>query len=357
MVSEPVKIVVAYVALYVYRLGIEGVILGLLASYLITSSLGAYMVRGATAEQLQMSTAKRWLRLSWLPAVNSLPPLLLSADTFVASLGFGTAIAGVYQPAFTVAGIVADSYFLAYSLYPLLLQGGDRNLPAIFTEFLLMFSIPMAVGVAVLAQPILHLFGAKYMAGSLGLSILAFVFLFQAMSLIVDRTLLGTEKVDAGNEKGFKSFVRSNLLYVSVVNICASLVYLAGMYVVLSFAFSKRLGTSDAVALWALVQLCTTVVFFTIKARRASRSATLFQAGSRVPYYLGVAAVMGIALDPISKVLLYPAAGSLAYGLGLFTVVVLGAAVYFGLLYAVEPKFRAVARSLLKRREPVSPKR
>src|SRR5208337_891191 len=48
VVSEPVKIAAAYVALYVYRLGIEGVILALLISYLITSTFGAYMVRGAT---------------------------------------------------------------------------------------------------------------------------------------------------------------------------------------------------------------------------------------------------------------------------------------------------------------------
>lgn len=349
IVSEPVKIAVAYVALYVYRLGIEGVILGLLTSYLITSTLGAYMVRGATKNQLQLSAAKRWFGLSWIPLVNGLPPLLLTSDTFIASLGFGTAIAGVYQPAFTVAGIVADSYFITQALYPLLLRGGDRNLPAIVIEFLLLFSIPMAVGLAVLAQPILHLFGTKYLAGSLGLSILSIMFLFQAVSLVVDRTLLGTEKVDVGNERGFMSFAKSNLLYVSLVNICAAIVYLAGLYAVLSFAFSEGWGTSDAVALWAVVELCTTVFFLFVKARRARRSATLLRAGTRLPYYLGAAAVMGVALVPISKVFLYPSSGGLVYGLGLCVVIALGAVLYLGLLYAIEPQFKGMVRSALKR--------
>lgn len=355
VVSEPVKIAVAYVALYVYRLGVDGVILALLISYLITFTFGAYMVREATREQLQLSVAKRWIRLSWLPAINSLPPLFLVADTYIASLGFGTAIAGVYQPAFTVASIVGFSSFLAYSLYPLLLRGGNENLPAIIIEFLLLFSIPMAVGGVVLAQPILHLFGAKYLAGSLGLSILSIMFLFQALSLTIDRTLLGTEKVDVGSEKGFKSYARSNLLFVSLVNICAALVYLAGLYVVLSFAFSNGLGNSIAVALWALVQLCATVLFLIIKVRRASRSVKLLRRGTRVPYYLGAAIVMGIALDFLYGVVLVSSAGTLVYGLELFAVAVLGAAVYFGLLYTVEPKFRAMARSLLKREHTPAP--
>ena len=347
VISEPVKIAAAYVALYVYRLGIEGVILALLISYLITSTFGAYMVRGATREQLQLSVTTRWMRLSWLPAVNYLPPLFLSADTYIASLGFGTAVAGVYQPAFTVASVVGYSSGLAYSLYPLLLRGGDEKLPAITIEFLLLFCIPLAVGGAILATPILHLFGTKYLAGSLGLRILSIMFLFQAVSLTVDQTLLGTEKVDVGSEKDFKSLVRSNLLYVPLVNICAAFTYLAGMFAALSFAFSNGLGLSVAVALWALVQLCVTVLFLIIKGRRARRSATLFR-GWKVAYYLASAIVMGFAVDLFSRVVLNSSAGGLVYGLELCAVLALGAAVYFGLLYALDPQLRAMAHRLLK---------
>jgi O-antigen/teichoic acid export membrane protein len=356
IVSEPVKIAVAYEALYVYRLGVEGVILALVVSYLITFTFGAYMVRGATREQLQLSVVKRWLRLSWLPAINSLPQLLLTkTDTYIASLGFGTAIAGVYQPAFTVASIVGYSYYLSYSLYPLLLRGGNEKLPAIMIEFLLLFSIPMTVGGIVLAQPILHLFSAEYSAGSLGLSILSVMFLFEAISWTVDQTLKGIEKVDLGSEKGFKSFVRSNLLYVSLVDIGEALVYLVGMFVVLSFAFSNGLGDFVAVALWAVVQLCAAVFFLIVKSRRASRSVKLIRGGTRIPYYLGAAVVMGFVLDFVYGVVLDSSAGALVYGLELCVVVALGAAVYFGLLYAVEPEFRAMARSLMKREHTSAP--
>lgn len=347
MVSEPIKIAVAYEALYVYRLGIEGVIIALLVSYLVSSMFSTCLVRGATKEQFQLSVAKRWMKLSWLPVVSYLPPLFLSADTYIASLGFGTAIAGVYQPAFTVASVVGYSSALAYSLYPLLLRGGNERLPAITIDFSLLFGIPMAVGGVVLAAPILHLFGPRYTPGSLGLSILSVMFLFQAVSLTIDQTLLGTEKVDVGSEKGFKSLVRSNLIYVPLVNICAALAYLTGMFAVLSFAFSNGLGSSVAVALWALVQLCVTVIFLIIKGRRASRSATLLR-GAKVAHYLASAIVMGFVADLLSRAILSPNADTTVYGLELTAVIALGAAVYFGLLYALEPKFRTMARSLLK---------
>ncbi len=348
IVSEPIKLVVAYFALYIFDMGIEGVIVGLLASYLVTFSLGAYMTRGASADQLQVTTASRWFRRSWIPIISSLPPLLLTLDTYIASLGFGTAIAGVYQPAFTVSGIVMDTYFLTYSLYPLLLRGGDRTLPAIIIELLLLFSIPMAVGGAVLAHPILYLFGTKYMAGALGLGILSFMFLFRAMSLTVDRTLLGMETVDVGEEKGFSLFLKSNLFYVAYINIVSAIAYLGGMYVALWYAFSRNLGPSDAVALWSTVQLGMTLVFLLVKARRAGRSASLVRRGSRVPYYIGASAVMAAALYPLSDALLVTGVGGLVYGLELIIVIILGAAVYFGVLYLVEPGFKAMAHAVLR---------
>ena len=347
VVSEIVKIASAYEALYVYKLGIEGVILALIISYFVNSLVGTYMVRGATKEQLQLSVAKRWLRLSWLPAVSYLPPIFLAADTYIASLGFGTAVAGIYQPAFTVASVVGYSSALAYSLYPLLLRGGSKRLPAITIDFSLLFGIPMAVGGVVLADPILHLFGPKYMPGTLGLSILSVMFLFQALSQTVDQTLLGTEKADAGEDRSFRSLMKSNLIWVPLINLCAALVYLSGMYVVLSFAFSNGLGTSVAVALWAMVQVFVTIFFLIIKARRASRSAKLF-GGASVAYYLVSALVMGFVVYLLSGMTLNRGAGTLAYGLELTTLIALGAAVYFGLLYALDIRFRTMAHSLMK---------
>ena len=348
VISELAKLGVAYESLYVHRLGIEGVILALMAAYLVQSVVSTYFVRLTTAEKFDFAQTKRWSRLAWLPLVNYLPTVLAVADTYVAAVGFGTALVGYYQLVFIVANVVGYSSALAFSLYPMLLRGGDERLPAVSIEFSLLFAIPMAAGCAVLAGPILYLFGAKWLPGTAGLEILAVMFVFTTISGIIDQTLLGTEKVDVGEKPSFWALIRSNLLYVPVMNILLGAAYVTSLYFALSYSVSHGFSTSSTVALWGSVQFAATVVFMLVKARRARRYAKLMPSLS-VLYYVVAAAVMASVVYLTSGVVAVQQVGTLSYGVRLVAVSVLGAAVYFGLVYALDSKFRDLARSLLRR--------
>ncbi|MDE1853733.1 MAG: hypothetical protein KGI38_08305 [Thaumarchaeota archaeon] len=347
VISEVAKLSVAYSALYIYRLGIEGVIVALMAAYLIQSVVSTYFVRLTAAERFDFAQTRRWSRLAWLPAVSYLPTVLAVADTFVVALGFGTAIVGYYQVVFMVAGVVGYSSALAFSLYPLLLQGGNERLPAVSMEFSLLFSIPMAAGAAVLAGPITLLFGTKWLPGALGLAILAVMFVFTSASSIVDQALLGTEKADVGERPNFWALVRSNLLFVPVANILFGAVYVASLYFALAYSFANGYPTSTAVAVWATVELAATVAFTLLKARRARKVARLMP-GVSVVYYLASAAVMAGVVYLLSGPLLIQGQGTLAYGASLLGVSLIGGAVYFGILYAIDSRFRDMARALLR---------
>jgi O-antigen/teichoic acid export membrane protein len=63
IVSEFSKLAVAYPALYIYKLGIEGVILALIVSYLCQSLISTYLVRGALTDTLRMAQARQWFQL------------------------------------------------------------------------------------------------------------------------------------------------------------------------------------------------------------------------------------------------------------------------------------------------------
>ena len=348
VVSEVAKVAVAYEALYVYRLGIEGVLVALMAAYLVQSSLGTYFVRLTTSEQFDGSQTRRWSRLSWLPAISYLPGVIAVADTFVAAIGFGTAIVGYYQVAFTVASVVGYSSGLAFSLYPMLLRGGDERLPAVSIEYALLFSIPMAVGGVVLAGPILFLFGAKYLPSTTGLEILASMFVFTTVSGILDQTLLGTERADVGDRPGFQALARSNLIFVPVVNALYGVAYVASLYLALAFAGSHGFSITSTVALWGTVQAIATVVCMIVKARRARRYAKLTP-GPSVAYYLTASLVMGAVLYLVSGAVAIQSLSTLSYGARLLALVILGGAVYFGLVFAMDARFRGMARSLLRR--------
>jgi O-antigen/teichoic acid export membrane protein len=345
--SELAKLGAAYEGLYVYHLGIEGVILALLTAYLVQSLVSTYMVRTATSERFDPAQVRRWFRLAWLPALSYLPADLAIADTYAVAILHGTSVVGAYQAAFIVASIVTYASGLVFSMYPLLLKSGDIRLPAVSLEFSLLFAVPMAVGCAVLATPILSLFGPTFIIASTGLAILAVMFLFNNISLLIDQTLMGTEKVDAGQTPTFRRLVGSNLLFVPVANIGYGLFYLGTLLVAISYAAASGFSDSADVTTWAAVQLVATLVFVLVKLRRARHVSNLWP-GTSVVHYLVGAAAMGLVVSLTSPFIAVQSASTLLYGLRLVALVLLGAVVYFGVVYALNSKFRDPARSLLR---------
>ena len=346
--SELAKLAVAYEALYVSRLGIEGVILALISAYFVQSAMGTYLVRPTTSEAFDRAQTKRWSRLAWLPATSYLPGVIAVADTFVAAVGFGTALVGYYQVAFIIASVIGYTSGLTFSLYPLLLRGGDERLPSQSVEFTLLFSIPMTVGCVVLASPILYLFGSKYLPAVTGLEILAVMFVFTTLSGVVDQTLMGTEKADIGERPSFWALVRSNLLFVPVANILYGVVYVSSLYAALSYSASAGYDTSTTVAAWATVQLVATVIFLLVKARRARAYSKLMPSMS-VAYYFVAAGAMALVLYLLSGVAGARGVGTVVYGLRLLGVGVVGLAMYGAILYLVDSRFRVMTRSFLRR--------
>ena len=346
--SEVAKVAVAYETLYMLRLGINGVIVALLTAYLVQSSVSTFMVRNASAEKFDPAEVRRWTRLSWLPALSYLAPSLAVADTYVVALLHGTSVVGTYQAAFIVASIVTYASGLVFSMYPLLLKGGDIRLPAVSLEFSLLFAIPMAVGCGVLATPILYLFGSEYTVGALGLAILAVMFIFNNISLLLDQTLTGTEKVDAGQTPTFRKLVGSNLLFVPVANIGFWMFYLVTLFLALSFAATSGFSDSADVTTWALTQLVATLAFMFVKLRRA-RGVAILRPGVSVAYYFAGAAVMGVFAYFASPVIAVRSVSTLVYGARLIMLVLLSAIVYFGVVYALDTRFRDMAASLIRR--------
>lgn len=346
--SELAKIAAAYEGLYVYHLGIEGVILALLTAYFVQAVVSTYMIRNTTAAKFDVAEVKRWSKLAWLPALSYLPVSLAVADTYIVALLHGTTVVGTYQVAFIVASIVTYASGLIFSMYPLLLKGGDIRLPAVSLGFSLMFAIPMAVGCIVLAGPILYLFGPKYVPGALGLGILAVMFVFNNFSLLLDQTLMGTERVDAGQTPSFRKLANSNLLFVPLTNIGYGVFYLVTLTLALSYTAMNGFGDSADVATWAVVQLMATLVFVFVKLRRARGVASLLPGKNVIYYFLG-AGVMALVVNQTAPVIAIQGVGTLIYGGRLLALVLLGSLVYFGIVYALDREFRYLASSFLRK--------
>ncbi|MBI3116966.1 MAG: hypothetical protein HYZ12_06500 [Thaumarchaeota archaeon] len=345
--SEVCKIAVAVPLLLIFRMGITGVIGSMLVAYFAQAAVSSYMVRDASADGVSASVGARWLRMSWLPAVITLPYVIGIADTFVASLAAGgTNITGYYQAAFSVASIAGYSVYLASALYPLLLKGGSDDLPSITLDLSLLFGIPMAFIAAVLARPILFFLKSQYVVVSDALAIMAFAAVVVAASGIVDQTLLGRERVDTEASADLKRYLASDLIFVPAVNIAYAVVYVASIYFTLVIGIAAQLPIARLVEYWAVAQLVTSIVFLMVKVRRVRRKAKLTLLRSTWGYVAG-SAIMSVAAYSVSSFLNY-GAQTLVFGAELIAVGLVALAVYGSFLFAVDGRFRELLRSIFR---------
>ncbi len=347
IVSELCKLAAAVPLLLIYKTGINGVILALMVSYFSQALVSSYLVRGASSEPVDLTLGKRWLSKAWLPSLLTLPYFLAIADTFVVSvLSSGTNLTAYYQAAFSIASIAGYSFYLASALYPLLLRGGSDELISSTMDLLLLFGLPMAAGAGVLAQPILALLKSQYVASSTGLVILAFAALVLSVSQLFDQTLLGRERADVDEAATFAKLVKSDILFVSVVNIAMAGTYLLTIGLLVRYGLAVPLSTSQIVNLWSSAQLVIFVIFTAVKLWKMRRTTRVHLKPS-FARYLVATLVMATVLEALSIVIPL-SSGTLGSGVRLSLVALVGTMTYFGVLYGIDPGFRGLLASLRK---------
>lgn len=304
--SETAKLAVAFPLLIVYKVGIDGVILAVMVANLAQGISSAALAGDATSSPANIEQGRKWLTHSWLPMLTTLPAILAVADTFIASVAdSSTVLTAHYQAAFSVATLAGYSLYLASAMYPLLLKGGSDEVATMTLDLALAFGIPMAVGAAVLARPILHLLNNSiYLDASTALGILAMAALANTVTSFFDQVLLGKERVDVDESAKFSDFVRSSMVFVAKVNLAMTFVYLFSVYVSVEAGLVFRLSIATTLELWALGQLGVFLIGILIKARRIRRVGKL-AAPPSIGYYVVGAGIMAVVVYLLEPLIVY----------------------------------------------------
>jgi O-antigen/teichoic acid export membrane protein len=349
--SEAAKLAVAYPALFVFKLELNGVILALIVSNFVQAAVTTVLVRNAVSEDVRLDLGRKWLRDSWVPALYSLGALIATGDTIVASLVTGaTVLTGYYQAAFQIGTLVSYATFLSYALYPLLLRGSSDEAPNATLDLILIFATPMTVGVIALAPRLLTVLRPEYVAPgkdvTLALCILAVAGLLTAVSAFLDSTLIGKERSDLAHGRGAGAYLGTAFSFVSFVNISYASAYTIAVVLTTSLGTAYNLSISAIVSVWALSQLALLVIATAVKLRRLRRSVML-TIPTGLGKYLALSLLMGIILYGLSAPLVQGVTDRLDYGLRVAGVALLGAAFYFGTLIAVDRKTRDLAARVI----------
>jgi O-antigen/teichoic acid export membrane protein len=326
--SEAFKLSVAYPLLIVFKVGIDGVILSVMVANLAQSISSVALAGDAMSSPIDLDQGRRWLVNSWLPILTTLPLYLGIADTYVASLAArNTVLVAHYQAAFSVATLAGYSLYLASATYPLLLKGGSDEVSSMTLDLALAFGIPMAVGAAVLATPILHLLNNDYLDANIALGILAISALFVTISTLFDFILLGKDKVDIDESAKFRDYFKSTIMFVGEVNIVLGIIYLAAVFTIVEVGIASGLTTASIIDLWGVAQLGCYVFFISIKARRI-RALGKLPLPPSIFYYVVGSGVMAVVLYVLMgyigyvrgtffltfELVLVALAGTIAYG-------------------------------------------
>jgi O-antigen/teichoic acid export membrane protein len=349
--SEVSKLAVGYPLLIVFKTGIDGVVLSVMVANLAQAIASVALAGDATSNPINLEQGRRWLAHSWLPMLTTLPIFLGLADTYIASLAAAdTVLVGHYQAAFSVAALAGYSFYLASAMYPLLLRGGSDEVTAMTLDLALAFGVPMAVGAAVLATPILHILNPTYLDASAALGILAIAALVNTVSSVFDQTLLGKDRVDVDESAKFGDYLKSSIIFVAKVNIALGAVYIATVYFTITGGLAWGLPESTTLNFWALAQLCVLTFFIFVKARRVRRVGKLVVPRS-IGYYVVGAGIMAAVLYALQGFIVY-GGGTLFLALELIAVSAVGMGAYGAFVLALDKTLRGFLRKALKETFP-----
>jgi len=350
ILQETAKIGVGWILIVLMRMELLGVLVsidaGLLCKCAFTYLRMPHDVRG----RLDPSSAIRWLKRGWVPVLAILPGLIASADLLVLLLLVASPVPTAYLGlAKTLAAIILYANSLAITLYPKLLSGkGQAEIEDAF-RLVMMFAVPMATGMWILALPIVQLFGQNYTPAVIALQLLSVAALFNAIKGLSSSILQGKEGADVDPDRPLGDLLRSNLVVPRLWEILAELVYVLVSLALTSYMWWNGYPPESMVTALAMVSLLVTVPLSLWMWRFSTKVCAYRIPWTDLASYVASAAVMSVSVIAVGPA---QTGAITAYevGLHLFSIVALGALVYFTVLLVINRRLRTELRSAFKSR-------
>jgi hypothetical protein len=348
ILQELTKVVVGWILIVLTRMELLGVLLSIDAGFLCKCTFMYLKMPPDTRGRLDSSVAVRWLKRGWIPVLVILPNLIASADLLVLPLVVTSTVPTAYLGlARTLAAIILYANSLAITLYPKLLSGkGQAEIEEAF-KLVMMFAVPMATGMSILALPIVQLFGQNYIATVIALQLFSVAALFNVIKGLSLSILQGKEGADVSPDGSSGHLLKSNLVVPRLWEILAGLLYVLVSIIVSSYMWSNGFPPESIVTALAVASLLVTVPLSLWMWWFSSKVCKYNVPWTDLASYVASAAVMSISiiasgLIPTGAVTVYEG------GIRLFSLVALGALVYFAVLLVINGKLRRELLSTLK---------
>jgi hypothetical protein len=205
----------------------------------------------------------------------------------------------------------------------------------------------MAVGASVLSYQILYLLNKDYVTSSLALCVLAFSTITLSVSNFFDNSLMGMDTADLIEKRSLQTYLRSNLFFVSAVNLAYGVVYVPSVFLLVFFGTRDGWGVPAMVEGWAVLQLTFAFATMAVKLRRLGTGSVKGVPGPLLTY-AAASLVMGGILYLAAPAFVVYSSDAAVYAIRLLVLVSLGGGAYFGILYIADRRSRVILQRVYR---------
>jgi hypothetical protein len=339
ILQQVFRVIIGYVI--IVQLGQP--LLGAVVSIIIALSVQAvYYLRLLASElkqRIQWGYVKEWLKGSVLIVYSVIGGVTANFVFIMLFYYGGFSSMDIYYAALQIANVITYAGFLSFALYPKLLTKRRSEDVTASMKTVLMFALPMTVGVISLSSSYIILLRpgtAMYPGAEWVLVVLALDAMVIVVSSIYGAVISGVETVDR-ERLSFKSMVRSKLFrFYSLSYMHSAITIPITYYVLTTYASQQPLVAALSVC---LVNSAVRFAMFLILAIMVRGTFKITVPWRSVLKYIFASAVMGFVLfllpftNRISTTLAWTAVGGI---------------VYLAVLMAIDKEARRLPKSILQ---------
>ncbi|MBS7615923.1 hypothetical protein KEJ45_01835 [Candidatus Bathyarchaeota archaeon] len=340
LIEEICKVAIGYVIIVNFQRPLEGAIISITVAVAVQLFFYLKLLAGELKEQVNWAYVKEWLKGSIANMYNVLGNQIANFVFIMLFTYGGENARGYYGAAAQIANIIAYSTFLAFALYPKLLAEKSSQEITTSLKTVLMFAIPMTVGVLVMPKMYLSILNEEYSEAWLILIVLALDALTVTLSSLFSFVLYGFERFDEEAKISFKKLLRSRLFIAFSLPYIHSAITIPLTFYVTTF-YTQNQPIQSAVSV-AVINSVARFAMFLILYVLVRKMVKITIPWVNIVKCVFSSAMMGILLYVLRETL-YPTRVYQIIG-----VTVIGGVFYLALLTLIDKETRILIRDVLQ---------
>jgi len=334
LIFEICRITIGFAFIIQLKLGLVGAISSMIISYILQLAFYFTLLANEFKVVIQWTYLKEWLKASPINLYNLAGSKIADFVLIFLFVYGGELARGYYGAAITIASIISYSSSLAFALYPRLLSESNIEDVSISLKMVMMFAIPMTVGVIVLSDSYLAILKLVYAEARPVLLLLAINVLFSSTSGVFSAIISGTERIDAKAKIAFRELTKSRIFLLFTLPYIQSAITLPTTFFVLTSVAKTPLEAAIYLAL--IILLANSAMLIATYAIARKCLVFNFPWKSVSKYTLASAAMATVLL-----VIPHPTTLSKTAA---FTL--LGATIYLAILMFIDKETKLLAKSI-----------